>query len=93
MEQAHYLFTISTIKTIEGSHELGYALSEGIAADVQKAEEASRKRVCVGNQVSTQTLVSDLESRFSSTIVSHAMVNMIKNAELKEIKGRKYLVR
>ena len=38
VEAAHYLFEISTIKTIEGSSEFGYTLSEGVAAEVQKAE-------------------------------------------------------
>ena len=54
-----------------------------MAADVQKAEDAIRKRVCMGNHVSTTNLVNDMESRFSQTIVSHALVNMIKNGELK----------
>ena len=60
VEMAHYLFEISTIKTIEGSQELGYCLSEGAAEEVQRAEEAIRKRVCLGNQVNTLTLMNDL---------------------------------
>jgi hypothetical protein len=56
VELAHYLFEISTIKTIEGSHEFGYSFTEGVADEVQKAEDAVRKRVCLGNQVSTLNL-------------------------------------
>jgi hypothetical protein len=37
VEQAHYLFEVSTIKTIEGGNDFGYNLSDGVAADVQKA--------------------------------------------------------
>lgn len=33
---AHYLFEISTIKTIEGSHDFGLNLSEGVAEEIQK---------------------------------------------------------
>jgi len=79
VEAAHYLFEISTIKTIEGSHEFGYNLSEGISSEVQKAEEAIRKKVCLGNQVSTINLLNDLENKYSRTIANHAVFNMIRN--------------
>jgi len=58
VELAHYLFEVSTIKTIEGSHEFGYSLSEGVADEIQKVEDAIRRRICVGNQVSTINLMT-----------------------------------
>ena len=93
VEAAHYLFEISTIKTIEGSHELGYNLSEGAADEIQKAEDFIRKRVHIGNQVNSVSLMTDVESRFSNKIAAQAIHNMIRNSELKEVKMRKMLVR
>ena len=60
VELAHYLFKVSTIKTIEGSHEFGYDLSEGVADEIQRAEEFIRKKVCIGNQVPIVSLINDL---------------------------------
>lgn len=57
VEEAHYLFEISTMKTVEGSSELGYDLSDGIADDIKKIEEMVRKKVCLGNQVTTTKLI------------------------------------
>jgi hypothetical protein len=45
------------MKTVEGSSELGYELSDGIAEDIQKIEELVRKKVCIGNQVTTTRLL------------------------------------
>lgn len=64
-----------------------------MAAEVQKAEEAIRKRVCLGNQVNTMNLLNDLENKYSRTIANQAVSNMIKNQELREIKTRKVLIR
>lgn len=50
MDEAHELFELSTLKAIEGK-EFGYELGEGVADEVAKAEEAIRKRVCIGSQV------------------------------------------
>ena len=58
VEMAHYLFEVSTIKTIEGSSEFGTCLTEGVAEEIQKVEESIRRRVCVGNQVNTQILMT-----------------------------------
>ncbi len=51
VEEAHYLFEISTMKTIEGK-EFGLEISPNIAADVQKIEELIKKRMPIGNQAS-----------------------------------------
>lgn len=82
------------MKTIEGSSEFGYNLSDGIAEDIQKIEDIIRKKVCIGNQVSTTKLVDEIETaKYSRGLVERAMGNMIKNDELREIKGRKVLIR
>ena len=69
------------MKTIEGSSELGYNLSDEVAGDIKKIEELVRKKVCIGNQVSTVKLIDDIEtSKFSRGLVERALQNMIKNA-------------
>ena len=60
---------------------------------MQRAEEAIRKRVCLGNHVNTVNLVNDLEGRFNKEITARAIANMVKNQELREIRARKILVR
>ena len=80
VEEAHYLFEISTMKTIEGSSELGYSLSDQVAEDIKKIEELIRKKVCIGNQVSTVKLLDDIETaKFSRGLIERALHNMIKN--------------
>lgn len=56
VDEAHYLFELSTLKSIDGK-ELGYQIPENVVADVQKIEEIIRKRVCIGNQVSISKLM------------------------------------
>lgn len=56
VDEAHYLFELSTLKSIDGK-ELGYRIPENVVADVQKIEEIIRKRVCIGNQVSISKLM------------------------------------
>jgi hypothetical protein len=62
IDEAHYLFEISTMKSIEGA-EFGYFLPENVSEEVQKIEEMVRKRVTVGSQVLTAKLVEDLRLR------------------------------
>jgi ribosomal protein L22 len=53
-----------------------------------------RKKVCIGNQVTTTKLVDELETaKYSKGLIERALQNMIKNAEMKELKGRKMLTR
>jgi hypothetical protein len=94
VEEAHYIFEISTMKTIEGSSEFGYELSDGIADDIKKIEELVRKKVCIGNQVTTTKLIDELEtSKYSKGLIERALQNMIKNDEMKELRARKMLTR
>ncbi len=93
VEEAHYLFEVSTMKTIEGSREFGYNLSDGVAEEVKLAEDAIRKRVCVGSQVSIFKLMEDLEGRHNRTVVERALSNMVKNSEFREARGRKIVMR
>jgi hypothetical protein len=82
------------MKTVEGSSEMGYELSDGIAEDIKKIEEMVRKKVCLGNQVTTTKLIDELESaKFSKGLIERALQGMIRNAEMKELKGRKMLTR
>lgn len=48
------------MKTIEGSSAFGYELTEGVAEDIQRIEELVRKKVCIGNQVTTIKLIDEL---------------------------------
>lgn len=94
VEEAHYLFSISTMKTIEGGKEFGYELTEGMSDEIQKAEEAIKKRVCIGNQVAMAKLMEDLEqSRYSHSLIVRALSNLIRFGDFREIKGRKLIVR
>lgn len=82
------------MKTVEGSSELGYDLSDGIAEDIQKIEELIRKKVCIGNQVTTTRLIDELETaKHSKGLIERAIAGLIKKGEMKEIKGRKMLTR
>ncbi len=86
------MFEISTMKTIEGK-EFGLEISPNIAADVQKIEELIKKRMPIGNQASIEDLMQKLAVKNSEQMVSYAIRNMIKNGELKEIRGNKALLR
>ena len=59
IDEAHYLFEISTLKSVEGA-EFGYDIPETIAPQVQSMEETIKKRVCVGHQTSTRALIEEL---------------------------------
>ena len=80
------------MKTIDGK-EFGLEISPNIAADVQKIEELIKKRMPIGNQASIEDLMQKLSMKNSEQMVSHAIRNMIKNGELKEIRGNKFLLR
>lgn len=79
VEEAHYLFEISTMKTIEGSKEFGLEISPNLVVEVQKIEELIKKRMPIGNQTTTEELISRLVPKFSNVMVGHAISNMIKN--------------
>ena len=62
--------------------------------EIQKAEEAIKKRVCIGNQVAMAKLMEDLEqSRYSHSLIVRALSNLIRFGDFREIKGRKLIVR
>jgi len=54
------MFELSTMKSIEGK-EFGYVVPEQFTGEIQKIEEAIRKRVCIGNQVMTSKLLSEMQ--------------------------------
>ena len=87
VEEAHELFTISTMKAMEGN-SFGYA-PDALYSDVNQIEDNIRKRVCIGSQVNMQRLVDELSDKFSSVKIGIAVSNMVKNREFKEIKGRR----
>ena len=68
-------------------------MTEKAAEEIQKVEEAIRRRVCIGNQVQISNLVAELESKFNRNIAGQALGNMVENGEMREIKQRKYLIR
>ena len=71
---------------------MGVELPQNLSSDVMKVEEAIKKRICIGNQVSTMKLIEELD-RFTPMIIEYAIHNMVRNGDLREVKGRKQLVR
>lgn len=61
--------------------------------DAQRATEQIKRRVAIGKMVTKERLASDLEGNFNSLIVGHAINQMIKNGEFKEVFGNKKLQR
>ena len=51
-----------------------------------------RKKVAIGQEVSLTKLIQAMEN-FSVKVVEHAIHNMVRNGDLKEMKGRKVLHR
>lgn len=92
INEAHHLFELSTLKTVEGK-EFGYEISEETTTEVKKIEDAIKKRVCVGTQVSIAKLMDDMSERYGNSSVGMAIRNMVMNQEFREIKGKKLLIR
>lgn len=92
INEAHHLFELSTLKTVEGK-ELGYEISEEAGAEVKKIEDVIKKRVCVGTQVSISKLMDEIGERHGHSTVGMAIRNMVINQEFREIKGKKLLIR
>jgi len=67
-------------------------MSVGLANQILKVEEAIKKKVCIGHQVSIPKLIDELVG-FSPNIVQQAIYNMVRNGDLKEMKGRKMVIR
>jgi DNA replication licensing factor MCM5 len=82
VDEAHYLFELSTLKSIEGK-EFGYAIGEELGGEIQKIEEAIKKRVCVGSQVQTGKLISEMTERHGENGVIRAISNMVRNGEFR----------
>ena len=82
IDQAHELFELSTMKSIEGK-EFGYAIGDDHSNEVQKIEEAIRKRVCIRSVVQTQKLVSEMQDRYNERAVMRAILNMVHNGEFR----------
>jgi hypothetical protein len=92
VDEAHYLFELSTLKSIEGK-EFGYEMAENVSQEIQKIEEAIRKRVCIGTQVFISKLMDELQERYNHSSLAYALRNMVLNGEFREIKGKKQLIR
>lgn len=92
VEEAHSLFEQSTLKSIEGK-EFGYEMAESVTQEVQKIEEAIRKRVCIGNLVSISKLMEEMQQKYNHNSLAYALRNMVVNGEFREIKGKKQLIR
>jgi hypothetical protein len=92
VDEAHYLFELSTLKSVEGK-EFGYEMAETVTNEIQKIEEAIRKRVCIGSQVSISKLMDEMQEKHSHSSLAMALRNMVLNGEFREIKGKKQLIR
>lgn len=92
VNEAHYLFEQSTMKSLEG-REFGLMLGDDMGGEVQRIEEAIRKRVCIGTQVTFSKLTSEMQERYNANGVLYAISNMIRNGEFREIKLKKTLIR
>ena len=92
VDEAHELFEVSTLKSIEGK-EFGYAIGEDFGNEIQKIEDAIRKRVCIRSVVQTSKLVTEMQDRYNDKAVIRAIANMVRNGEFREIKMKKQLIR
>lgn len=93
VEAAHYLFTVSTMKTIEGNKDLAN-MSDGAADEIHKIEDQIRKRVCVGTEVALARLSADFDGgRTSQAMVERSIATMCRNGELQQTRAGKYVRR
>ena len=92
VDEAHYLFEISTMKTIEDK-SFGAALTIATREELERIEEVIKKRVPIGNEVMVQNLISNLSDKFDAHQVNQAIEIMQRNGEMKAIKGGKNLIR
>lgn len=68
-------------------------MPENVVEDVQKIEEAIKKRICVGNQVSIIKLVEEMSAKYAPKLVEYALMNLVRNGEFKEVQGKRNLLR
>lgn len=92
VDEAHYLFEISTMKTIEDKN-FGTNMTIATREELDKIEECIKKRVPIGNEVLITNLINNLSSQFEASHTNQAIDIMIKNGEMKAIKGGKSLIR
>lgn len=68
-------------------------MPENVTGEIQKLEELLRKRICIGNQVSLTRLSDELSDFHGEKVLKYAINNMVRNGELREIKGKKLVIR
>jgi hypothetical protein len=56
---------------------------EQFASDIQRVEEAIRKRVCIGNQVMTGKLISEMQERYTENEIIYAINNLVRNGDFR----------
>jgi len=54
-------------------------MAENVSQEIQKIEEAIRKRVCIGSQVATSKLMEELQEKYNSGNVMFALNNLVRN--------------
>lgn len=58
-------------------------MPEQFASDIQRVEEAIRKRVCIGNQVMTGKLISEMQERYTENEIIYAINNLVRNGDFR----------
>lgn len=91
VDEAHRLFEVSTMKSIEG-RELGVENSPALASEIRKIEEIIKKKVCMGHQITITKLMDDMDS-FPRTVLERAIMAMVKNGDLKQMRSKKVFLR
>lgn len=92
VDEAHKLFELSTLKSME-AREVGIEISGNLAGDIVKVQEAIKKRVSIGSQVSVCKILEEMDHKYSSVLLQHAIYGLTRNGDFREMKGRKMLVR
>lgn len=54
-------------------------MAESVSTDIQRIEEAIRKRVSIGSQLPIAKLIEEMQARFSETSVAFALRNLVLN--------------
>lgn len=64
-----------------------------MAEEVAKAEEAIRKRVCIGSQVAISKVMEEMHGRFGEASTAYALRNLVTCGDFREIKGKRQVLR
>ena len=84
VEEAHRLFTISTLNAASAKREIPVILSDEERKEVLKIEESIRRKLSIGQSIQFSKLQDELNVRFPiPKLIVNAIMNMHKAGEIK----------